>query len=129
MTPPPRTSPPNSTRPAPRLRPRPLELDVELLKAMGDETRSQILSVLCTPREGTMVPWTVTDIAQTLGLSASTASHHLQRLLRADLVRVERRGKERLYTLALDRLLRQVGQFHQQLSLLRRATDLGEGGR
>lgn len=108
--------------PSPRLRPRPLALNVELLKAMGDETRSEILSVLCTPEDGLLVPWSVTDIAHKLGLSASTASHHLQRLLRADLVRVERRGKERLYTFALDRLLSQVGQFHQQLTLLRHAT-------
>ncbi len=99
-----------------------LVFDVDLLKAMGDETRSRILSVLCTPDRGAMIPSTVTELALRLGLSASTVSHHLQLLLRAGLVLVERQGKERHYTLDLDGLRRKVAQFHELLKTIERDT-------
>lgn len=100
-----------------------LVFDLELLKAMGDETRSRILRLLCTPEQGYMRPFSVTDIAMNFDLTASTVSHHLQLLKRANLVSVERRGKERYYSLNFDTLHRRVGQFHELLDSIRRATD------
>ena len=99
-----------------------LVFDVELLKAMGDETRSRILRVLCTPERGAMVPSTVTELSVRLGLSASTVSHHLQLLLRAGLVSVKRKGKERHYTLKLDTLRHKVAQFNDLLRTIERDT-------
>ena len=100
-----------------------LVFDLELLKAMGDETRSRILRLLCTPEQGYMRPFSVTDIAMNFDLTASTVSHHLQLLKRAGLVSVERRGKERYYSLNFDTLYRSVGQFHELLKSIRDATD------
>lgn len=101
-----------------RIRPkeRGLVFDVDLLKAMGDETRSGILRHLCTPEKGEMQPCTVTQLAGQFGLTPSTVSHHLQTLRRAGLVDVERKGKERYYSLCLDDLHRRVGQFYLLLS-------------
>jgi DNA-binding transcriptional ArsR family regulator len=100
-----------------------LVFDIALLKAMGDETRSRILRLLCTPEQGYMRPFSVTDIAMNFNLTASTVSHHLQLLKRVGLVNVERRGKERYYSLNLDNLRRRVGQFHELLESIRRSTD------
>jgi len=105
-----------------RLKPRGLVFDVELLKAMGDETRSKILRFLCTPEQGEMEPYTVTEIASHFDLATSTVSHHLQLLKRAGLVDMERRGKERYYSLSFDMLRRRVGQFYQLLNTLHGAT-------
>lgn len=100
-----------------------LVFDLELLKAMGDETRSRILRLLCTPEQGYMQPHSVTDIAMNFNLTASTVSHHLQLLKRADLVTVERRGKERYYSLNFDSLRRRVGQFDELLDSIQAATE------
>lgn len=43
-----------------------------------------------------------TDIGQTLGYEQSLVSHHLKRLLRCGFVKVEQKGKERIYTLNKD---------------------------
>lgn len=111
-----------------RIRARPtLVYDIEMLKAMADETRSRILRLLCTPDKGEMKPMTVTEIALNFDLTASTVSHHLQLLKRTGLVTVERRGKERYYSLDFESLRQRVGQFNQLLSsmqtMMERADD------
>src|SRR5262245_14598390 len=104
-----------------------LVFDLELLKAMADETRSGIIRLLCTPDQGRMQPFSVTDIAMNFNLTASTVSHHLQLLKRAGLVSVERRGKERYYSLDLEGLRRRVGQFHELLGTIQIATEEARG--
>lgn len=106
-----------------RLRSPRLVYDVELLRAMGDETRQRILQFLCTPGGGAMRPFAVGDIADQFDLTTSTVSHHLQLLRRAGLVKMEKAGKERRYSLELETLRRSVGQFHDLLKLVEDATD------
>lgn len=105
-----------------RLRSPRLVYDIDLLKAMADDTRQRILQYLCTPGAGEMRPWSVTELADAFDLTASTVSHHLQLLKRADLVRVKRVGKERRYSLNLDTLRKSVGQFNDLLVLIEQAT-------
>lgn len=105
-----------------KLRSPKLVFDLDLLKAMADETRQEILQFLCTPGAGEMVAYSVTDIANNFQLTASTVSHHLQLLRRAGLVKVRKRGKERLYWLDLPALRKSVGQFNDLLRLVEQAT-------
>ena len=100
-----------------------LVFDLDMLKAMADETRSRIIRLLCTPEMGRMEPYSVTHIANNFNLTASTVSHHLQLLKRAGLVRVERRGKERYYSLDFESLRRRVGQFCEILDSIKSATE------
>lgn len=106
-----------------RLRSPRLVYDIELLRAMGDETRQEILQFLCTPGAGQMRPFTVTDIADQFELTTSTVSHHLQLLKRAGMVKMEKAGKERRYSLDLENLRRSVGQFNDLLRMIQDATD------
>lgn len=90
---------------------------------MGDETRQMILQFLCTPGAGEMQTFSVTEIANHCELTPSTVSHHLQLLRRANLVKVKRSGKERLYSLDFTSLRRSVGQFNDLLKLIEQATE------
>ena len=65
----------------------------ETFKAMGDETRREILRLL---RAGSM---TAGEIAARFDMSAATVSHHLSVLKAAELITDERRGKYITYTL------------------------------
>lgn len=94
-----------------RLRSPKLVYDIELLRAMADETRQRILQYLCTPGGGRMISFSVTDIAENFELTASTVSHHLQLLRRCNLVVARKEGKERKYALNFDRLRKSVGEF------------------
>jgi DNA-binding transcriptional ArsR family regulator len=59
---------------------------------------------------------TAGGIAACLPCSASTTSRHLTVLLRAGVVRVERRGQRHIYRLARERLLHVAGRWIQELS-------------
>lgn len=98
-----------------RLRSPRLVYDIELLRAMADETRQQVLQFLCTPGAGEMRAFSVTEIADNFDLTASTVSHHLQLLRRSDLVLVKKDGKERRYSLNWELLRRSMGQLHDLL--------------
>lgn len=65
----------------------------KVLKAIGDETRIQILRVLFEGEKH------VTEIAQALNLDQPHVSHHLGILRAARLVEAERDGKRVLYRL------------------------------
>jgi DNA-binding transcriptional ArsR family regulator len=106
-----------------RLRSPKLVYDIDMLRAMADETRQQILQFLCTPGAGEMRSFSVTEIASNFDLTPSTVSHHLQQLRQASLVTVRRQGKERRYTLQIDALRRSVGQFNDLLGLIEQATE------
>ena len=109
-----------------RLRSPKLAFDIEVLKAMADETRQEILQFLCTPGAGKMVEYSVGDIANNFDLTASTVSHHLQLLKRNQLVTVRKVGKERRYSLDWANLKKSVGQFNDLLNLIEKARDRAE---
>lgn len=79
-----------------------IELDVgaiaEILKAVADPTRQQILKLL----EGQ--PRTVSEIVERFSLSQPTISRHLAVLRNAGLVEAERRGQHVIYSLRPARL-------------------------
>ncbi|MGH2538001.1 MAG: ArsR/SmtB family transcription factor [Candidatus Promineifilaceae bacterium] len=69
---------------------------VTFAKAMADETRQQIMRLLCCQ-------WLcVGDIVGRAGVSQPTVSHHLALLREAGLVEVRREGKRACYTLNQD---------------------------
>jgi DNA-binding transcriptional ArsR family regulator len=70
--------------------------------ALGHETRRHVLLVLHA-RGGAM---TAGALAERFECSWPTVTRHLQRLLEARLVTVERRGRERWYAIDRERLRR-----------------------
>ncbi|QZY54505.1 ArsR/SmtB family transcription factor [Crassaminicella profunda] len=68
-------------------------LDVNVLKAMADEIRMDILYLL------KMEEMNVNDLAEQFDISRPTVSHHLQILKRANLVYARKEGKEIYYSI------------------------------
>jgi DNA-binding transcriptional ArsR family regulator len=68
-----------------------------IARVIGDPTRVGMLDALVDDRE---LP--ASELARRVGVSASTASAHLARLVDARLVAVERHGRQRRYRLADD---------------------------
>ncbi|WP_207750685.1 ArsR/SmtB family transcription factor [Anaeromonas gelatinilytica] len=68
------------------------DIDIEILKALADETRIDILKLLGN-RE-----MNVNEIAQNSKVSRPTISHHLQILKRARIVESRKEGKETFYS-------------------------------
>jgi ArsR family transcriptional regulator, arsenate/arsenite/antimonite-responsive transcriptional repressor len=66
---------------------------VTFAKAIGDETRQKIMSMLCCHW------YCVGDIVDKMGVSQPTVSHHLGVLRDAGLVNTRRDGKQVFYTL------------------------------
>lgn len=75
-----------------------LERQVHLLKTIADATRLRILGLLAERSR------TGRELADALGLSAPTVSHHMQRLVEVGIVTAEVDGTRRRYTLDADRL-------------------------
>jgi DNA-binding transcriptional ArsR family regulator len=71
---------------------------VEFAKALADETRQKIMTLCCCQQ------LSVNEIVEAIAVAQPTVSHHLAILRRAGLVRVERRGKQILYTLNQEHL-------------------------
>ncbi len=61
----------------------------DMLSAMGTEHRLRIMRLLLSAHPGGLV---VGEIQSELGISASTLSHHLEKLKNEDLVTVQREG-------------------------------------
>ncbi len=61
----------------------------DMFAAMGTESRLRIMQVLLSAHPDGMV---VSEIQNELGISASTLSHHLDKLKNEDLVAVSREG-------------------------------------
>jgi DNA-binding transcriptional ArsR family regulator len=69
---------------------------VKFAKAMADETRQQVMQLLCCQ-------WfCVNDIVARTGVTQPTVSHHLGILRETGLVKVRREGKQVFYTLNQD---------------------------
>jgi DNA-binding transcriptional ArsR family regulator len=67
--------------------------DIPTLDALGDSTRRQLLELL---REG---PCSVNELAAHLPISQPAVSQHLKVLREAHLVRVNKNGNRRIYTI------------------------------
>ena len=77
----------------------------DMFAAMGSEPRLRFMRLLLSAHPDGMV---VGDIANELEVTASTLSHHLEKLKNEDLVRVQREGTFLRYsanTAGLERLL------------------------
>lgn len=66
----------------------------DLFKVFGDSTRLKILTVLMDREE-----LSVSDLAETLGMTQSAISHQLRTLKQSKLVKARRDGKSILYSL------------------------------
>ena len=67
----------------------------DMFTAMGTESRLRIMQLLLSAHPAGMV---VGEIQSELGISASTLSHHLDKLKHEDLIRVSREGTFLRYT-------------------------------
>lgn len=97
--------------------------DVDLLRAMADESRMAILQYLCTPAAGEMRAYPVNQIAAATKMSVSTTSHHLQILRRARLVTVERAGRARNYRFHFAQLRTSIVQFRDLIRFIDQALE------
>src|SRR5438552_15012872 len=71
----------------------------DMFAAMGTESRLRIMQLLLSAYPDGMV---VGEIQAELGISASTLSHHLDKLKNEDLIRVSREGTFLRYTASAD---------------------------
>jgi DNA-binding transcriptional ArsR family regulator len=83
---------------------------IAALKALSEETRLRILRLLFKER------LSVTDIAETLKVSQYNISKHLRIMREAGLLETEKRGQQRLYTVA-SHLRSQVAANNKTLDL------------
>lgn len=67
---------------------------VQLFKVLADENRSKIVYALCQDKE-----LCVCDVANIIGSSVATASHHLRLLRKQGLVKYRKDGKMAFYSL------------------------------
>jgi len=99
------------------------EITQELLaffKALSDENRLKIVGLLAQR------PYSVEKLAEALGLSVSTTSHHLSRLSKAGLVSVQVDGHYYIYSLETHALQAQAQRLLHEDNLPRLSGDLSE---
>ena len=92
-------------------RPKDLKPYAPLFKALGDETRLEMLGLLAAAGERELC---VCELERHFELSQPTVSHHLRILREAELVTSERRGTWVYYALRRDTLA-QLGRFTDRL--------------
>ena len=83
-----------------------------ILAALGDETRLQIVTRLCNAG-----PLSITKLTAGTDISRQAITKHLTALSDAGLVRSERHGRERIWTLEprrIDEVRRYLDQISQQ---------------
>lgn len=78
---------------------------VKLFKVLGDETRLKIAFALCEEDE-----LCVCDVANIIGSSMATASHHLRTLKQLGLAKYRKEGKLAFYSLEDDRVRQLINQ-------------------
>lgn len=71
------------------------DITVELLKALADKTRLDIVRKLVQEETCT----SCSKVSRVSALSQPAMSHHLGKLVEAGVILEEKRGKEKLYTL------------------------------
>jgi DNA-binding transcriptional ArsR family regulator len=84
---------------------------LELLNAMSDPTRQQILMLFMSRNE-----YCVNEIAQQFSLSRPTVSHHLNLMRRSKLLASRKAGKEVYYSVNKDHV---IAILESLLALLR----------
>lgn len=67
---------------------------VQLFKALADENRTKVIYALCQDEE-----LCVCDVANIIGSSVATASHHLRTLRKQGLVKYRKDGRMAFYSL------------------------------
>ncbi len=90
-------------------------LNPQLLRALADPTRLEILGVLI--RSGGSA--NVGAVASGVDVDASVVSRHLAELARAGVLSVERRGRQRWYSLEIDELIRHFTEITRQLQAVK----------
>jgi len=94
---------------------------VTFAKAIADDTRQQIMRLLCCQ-------WLcVSDVVEQTGVTQPTVSHHLAILRESELVQVRREGKQVFYTLDQDRVALCCGVL-MQVFAPERLKDSSESG-
>ncbi|HZK72050.1 MAG TPA: metalloregulator ArsR/SmtB family transcription factor [Clostridia bacterium] len=73
-------------------------IDIEVIKALGDETRIEILVIIGKKELN------ATEISSKCILSRPTISHHLQILKRANILTAKKEGKEIYYSINMGTL-------------------------
>ena len=81
-----------------RLRPEKVDQLTDVLKALADPTRVEIVSILRSAEQ----PVCICDLTAAFELSQPTLSHHMAKLRDAGLVEVEKRGIWAFYRLRTD---------------------------
>jgi DNA-binding transcriptional ArsR family regulator len=97
--------PDTNSRASAKLQQEEVSLYADMFAALGSEPRLRIMRLLLSAHPEGMV---VGEIAEELAVTASTLSHHLDKLKNEDLVHVQREGTFLRYsanTAALERLL------------------------
>lgn len=87
---------------------------IPVFTMLQDENRQQILMLLFDKKQ-----MSVTELTDRLSLSRPAVSHHLKLLLDSGLVEVTKNGKERIYSLRMERA---VGQLKKLLASLEKDT-------
>jgi ArsR family transcriptional regulator len=78
---------------------------VDFAKAIADETRQKIMEACCCQ-------WcSVNELAEAVGKSQPTVSHHLAVLCEVELLDVRPEGKQTFYTLNQNRMVTCCGQL------------------
>ncbi|XQY91387.1 ArsR/SmtB family transcription factor [Metabacillus sp. HB246100] len=76
---------------------------IPLFEALGDEYRQDIILLLAEKEK-----LTVNEITEHSPLSRPAISHHLKVLRQADLVVIEQKGTQRIYSLSLEQSVEQL---------------------
>lgn len=76
---------------------------IPVFTMLQDENRQQILMLLFDNKS-----MTVTELTDRLSLSRPAVSHHLKLMLDSGLVTVTKRGKERIYSLCMEKAVTQL---------------------
>jgi DNA-binding transcriptional ArsR family regulator len=92
----------------------------DMFAAMGSEPRLRIMRLLLSAHPDGMV---VGDLAEELDVSASTLSHHLDKLKNEDLVRVRREGTFLRYSASTASLEQLLGFLYAECCTRNRAVE------
>ncbi len=92
-----------------------VDLDPDLFRALAEPTRIAIVRVLILAGGSANVG----TIAAQVDVDPSVVSRHLRDLAQAGVLDVDRRGRERWYTLSLDHLIAHFSTLTAQLKALK----------
>ena len=93
--------------------PIPIERVAEVFRALADPTRLRILGAIASQAR------TGRELSELLGLTPPTISHHIARLVEAELIRVTPRAQQRFYSLNVD-----VLNYYQRSSQVDNSTSV-----